>query len=103
MKELGIRAQGGNREAITALKHNDRLLAERKKPLPLSAFPWAVPDTAELAEHGIRLSEEERAELEDLHDEPWPVDDPAERAAFESYLERESAAREPHPMEDTPF
>ena len=87
MKELGIRASTGNREAIAALKRNRELLAEQKS---LSDFPWAVPCSTELVENGCRVSpgEYEQMTLDlDMDPEPWP---PEEREAFEAWLDAQS-------------
>ena len=91
MKELGTRASDGNREAITALRHNAELLAARGKERPLSEFPWAVPSAAECAEHGVRMSDEEYEQMElDLEpqEEAWP---PKERERFENWLDAQAA------------
>ena len=90
MKELGIRAMGGNQAAITAARNNERLLKEQAAGRrELQKFSWAVPCSAELAEAGITG----RVEPElDEHD-----------PELEAWLEREYG-NEPAPLdEEVPF
>ena len=78
------------------------------KSEPLSAFPWAVPCTVELAEireHGSSISSDEYEQMIlDLEpqDEPWP---PKDAEQFEAWLEAQAVLDEAKlaQMDEVPF